>query len=116
MMEFLDLAPLTRAQGTVQLPGSKSISNRILLLSALAQGTTEVKGLLDSDDTPRDAGRRLPRLGVQLDPPGRHAGLLSYRVWAGRFRSSRPTLLLGNAGTAFRSLTAALALSGGDYS
>ena len=45
-MEFLDLQPVTRAQGQIQLPGSKSISNRTLLLAALASGTTEIRDLL----------------------------------------------------------------------
>ena len=49
--EFLDLPPLHSASGTITLPGSKSISNRVLLLSALCQGTTVVHDLLDSDDT-----------------------------------------------------------------
>ena len=61
---FIDLPPLFSARGTVTLPGSKSISNRILLLSALAQGTTEIRDVLLSDDTERmlnalaHAGRR----------------------------------------------------------
>ena len=50
-MEFLDLPPLVSAQGTLRLPGSKSISNRVLLLAALAEGETEVRDLLASDDT-----------------------------------------------------------------
>ena len=49
--EFLDLPPLAHAGGTVTLPGSKSISNRVLLLAALSAGTTAVHDLLDSDDT-----------------------------------------------------------------
>ena len=50
-MDSLELKPIARAQGTVRLPGSKSISNRVLLLAALAGGQTEVAGLLDADDT-----------------------------------------------------------------
>ncbi len=50
-MNSLELGPLRRAAGTVRLPGSKSISNRVLLLAALAQGATDVRGLLDADDT-----------------------------------------------------------------
>ena len=50
-VEFLDLAPVIRASGTVRIPGSKSISNRVLLLAALAEGITTVRDLLDSDDT-----------------------------------------------------------------
>jgi 3-phosphoshikimate 1-carboxyvinyltransferase len=48
---FLDIPPLSNAGGTIVLPGSKSISNRVLLLSALSQGTTLLHDLLDSDDT-----------------------------------------------------------------
>jgi len=96
----------------VRLPGSKSISNRILLLSALANGTTLVKGLLASDDTHvmLDA---LHRLGVRWQ---RLEGD-DYQVEgvAGAFPVKYASLFLGNAGTAFRSLTAACAMSGGDY-
>ena len=66
-MEFLDLSVRDRAQGSVCLPGSKSISNRILLLAALASGDTLVRGVLAADDTERmlDA---LTTLGVALSP------------------------------------------------
>ncbi|TNC98990.1 MAG: 3-phosphoshikimate 1-carboxyvinyltransferase [Gallionellaceae bacterium] len=100
------------AHGTVRLPGSKSISNRVLLLAALAQGTTVVRDLLHSDDTERmlDA---LRVLGVAVEPLGDNA----YRVTGcgGDFPNKDAKLFLGNAGTAFRPLTAALALSGGRY-
>jgi len=100
------------ARGTVRLPGSKSISNRVLLLAALAQGTTVVRDLLHSDDTERmlDA---LRVLGVAVESLGENA----YRVvgCGGNLPSKNAKLFLGNAGTAFRPLTAALALSGGDY-
>ena len=94
-MSSLELGPLHRAEGTVRLPGSKSISNRVLLLAALARGATEVRGLLDAEDT-RVMREALARLGPQL-------------------REKRAELFLGNAGTAFRPLTAVLALSGGEY-
>ncbi|ARU31371.1 3-phosphoshikimate 1-carboxyvinyltransferase [Sulfuriferula sp. AH1] len=112
-MEFLDLPPLTQAHGTVQLPGSKSISNRILLLSALAVGTTRVNHLLDSDDT-RVMLAALTELGV---PVTRLGDSRDYRIIgvAGQFPQHSADLFLGNAGTAFRSLTAALALLHGDY-
>jgi len=100
------------AHGTVRLPGSKSISNRVLLLAALAQGTTVVRDLLHSDDTERmlDA---LRTLGVSVESLGDNA----YRVTGcgGNFANKNAKLFLGNAGTAFRPLTAALALSGGSY-
>ena len=63
---FLDLPPLIRAGGTVQLPGSKSISNRVLLLAGLAQGCTEVHDLLASDDTAVMLGATHVRGGTAL--------------------------------------------------
>ncbi len=111
-MEFLDLAPLSRARGTVRLPGSKSVSNRTLLLAALSAGTTEIRDLLASDDTDRmlDA---LRTLGVAVEKTGER----DYRVTGvpNGFPSKQADLFLGNAGTAFRPLTAALALAGGHY-
>lgn len=111
-MEFLDLAPVTRAQGTVQLPGSKSISNRTLLLAALASGETDIRDLLKSDDTDRML-EALAALGVGVTKTGEN----DYRVvgTGGSFPNKEADLFLGNAGTAFRPLTAALALSGGTY-
>ncbi len=112
-MEYLDLPAFKSASGTVKLPGSKSISNRVLLLSALASGTTEIRELLDSDDT-QVMLESLSRLGVKWQ---RHEGTDNYRVEGigGAFPVKQAELFLGNAGTAFRSLTAACALSGGDY-
>ncbi|MFH2139644.1 MAG: bifunctional 3-phosphoshikimate 1-carboxyvinyltransferase/cytidylate kinase [Pseudomonadota bacterium] len=110
--EYIDLPPLMSARGTERLPGSKSISNRVLLLAALSEGVTVVRDLLKSDDTDRmlDA---LAALGVAVEALGDNA----YRITgcAGDFPNKDATLFLGNAGTAFRPLTAALALSGGSY-
>lgn len=110
--EYLDLPPLMSARGTVRLPGSKSISNRVLLLAALAEGVTEVRDLLKSDDTDRML-EALGVLGVKVEALGDNA----YRVTGcgGNFPNKNAKLFLGNAGTAFRPLTAALALSGGSY-
>ncbi|MFC4161708.1 3-phosphoshikimate 1-carboxyvinyltransferase [Chitinimonas lacunae] len=112
-MEFLDLAPLNASQGTVRLPGSKSISNRTLLLAALADGTTEVRGLLDSDDV-RHMLAALKTLGVNWQ---QHGDSRDYRIEGveGHFPVNAADLFLGNAGTAFRPLTAALALGQGEY-
>jgi 3-phosphoshikimate 1-carboxyvinyltransferase len=112
-IDHIDLPAAKGARGTVRLPGSKSISNRVLLLAALAQGTTEVKALLDSDDT-RVMLEALKQLGVNWT---RHEGTDDYRVEGvgGIFPVKQAELFLGNAGTAFRSLTAATALAGGDY-
>ena len=109
---FIDLPPLLSARGTITLPGSKSISNRILLLSALAQGTTEIRDVLLSDDTERMLDG-LRTLGVAVEQLESHV----FRVQGcgGNFPVKQAELFLGNAGTAFRPLTAALALSGGDY-
>ena len=111
-MERLHLPPLGRAQGVVKLPGSKSISNRMLLLAALADGCTEIRDLLDSDDT-RVMLKALAVLGVEIESLGDDA----YRVegCSGRFPVREAELFMGNAGTAIRPLTAALAVCGGDY-
>ncbi len=112
MMDHLDLPALQRAAGTVKLPGSKSISNRMLLLAALAAGETDIRDLLDSDDT-RVMLAALQQLGVGVTAIGTNA----YRVsgCAGVFPGKDAELFMGNAGTAIRPLTAALALSGGRY-
>ncbi|HKW80079.1 MAG TPA: 3-phosphoshikimate 1-carboxyvinyltransferase [Casimicrobiaceae bacterium] len=111
--DFLDIAPIARATGIVRLPGSKSISNRSLLLAALARGPTELSGLLDADDVGRmrDA---LAMLGVRIDR-GRAVDTCRVHGVGGVFPTLSAVLDLGNAGTAFRSLTAVLALSGGNY-
>ena len=110
---YIDLPAAKGARGSVRLPGSKSISNRVLLLAALADGVTEVKALLDSDDT-RVMLEALKQLGVNWI---RHPGSDDYRVEGigGRFPVKQAELFLGNAGTAFRSLAATCALAGGDY-
>ena len=110
--EFLDLPQLVSAAGTVRLPGSKSISNRVLLLAAMAEGETEVRDLLASDDTERML-EALKALGVGVLDLG--AQSWSIKGCGGLFPVKQAELFLGNAGTAFRPLTAALALAGGDY-
>jgi len=108
---WLDLSRARCACGTVALPGSKSISNRALLLAALAEGTTDIVGLLDSDDT-RVMLAALRQLGVAIATQADGAT----RVVGGvPFLQRHADLFLGNAGTALRPLTAALALMGGDY-
>ncbi|SIR04130.1 bifunctional 3-phosphoshikimate 1-carboxyvinyltransferase/cytidylate kinase [Pseudacidovorax sp. RU35E] len=109
--EFLDLPALTGAGGTVRLPGSKSISNRVLLLAALASGTTEIYDLLDSDDT-RVMLEALTQLGCTLTRDG---AVLRIEGLGGQVKQRQADLFLGNAGTAMRPLTAALALLGGDF-
>ncbi|WP_422014559.1 bifunctional 3-phosphoshikimate 1-carboxyvinyltransferase/cytidylate kinase [Roseateles sp.] len=103
---FLDLPPLRGAAGTVRLPGSKSISNRVLLLAALSEGRTIVRDLLASDDTAvmLDALRALG-CGVAQD-----GDTVSIVGLGGRLHAKQAQLFLGNAGTAMRPLTAALAL------
>ena len=107
----LDLGPIARVAGKVILPGSKSISNRILLLAALAEGDTHIRDLLESEDT-RLMLTALRHLGVGSGPDG---GALLVRGAGGKFKMKDAELFLGNAGTAFRPLTAVLALCGGDY-
>ncbi len=112
-MDYLDLPPLARMAGKVSLPGSKSISNRTLLLAALAHSDTEVEGLLDADDVDRML-EALRALGVAIEQRGQSRHFTVHGI-GGAFPVKRARLFLGNAGTAFRPLTAALALSGGDY-
>jgi 3-phosphoshikimate 1-carboxyvinyltransferase len=111
-MEQLHLAAAAQATGSITLPGSKSISNRTLLLAALSEGVTVIRDLLDSDDTARML-EALQSLGVQLENISENA----WRVTGcgGNFANKQADLFLGNAGTAFRPLTAALAFSNGDY-
>jgi 3-phosphoshikimate 1-carboxyvinyltransferase len=109
---FIDLPPLLTAHGTITLPGSKSISNRVLLLAALAEGTTEVRDVLLSDDTGRMLDG-LRALGVGVEQLDKH--IFRVQGCGGNFPVKQAELFLGNAGTAFRPLTAALALSGGHY-
>src|SRR2546427_6703847 len=101
---FLDLPPLLRAAGTVRLPGSKSISNRVLLLAGLSAGTTVVHALLDSDDT-RVMLAALRELGCGIEP--RDDKLLVTGL-GGQLKTRDAKLFLGNAGTAMRPLSAAL--------
>lgn len=110
-MDYLDLGPYPHARGTVRLPGSKSISNRVLLLAALAQGETTISNLLDSDDT-RVMLDALAKLGVKYTREGDRCVVQGAR---GAFTAKTADLFLGNAGTAVRPLTAALAVNGGDY-
>jgi 3-phosphoshikimate 1-carboxyvinyltransferase len=111
-MSHIDLAPIRCARGTVRLPGSKSISNRILLLAALARGNTLIRDLLDSDDT-QHMVRALRTLGVVCESVGAQA--LRVAGTGGSFPIKQADLFLGNAGTALRPLTAVLAFAGGSY-
>ena len=108
---FLDLPPLDAAAGDVQLPGSKSISNRVLLLAALSNGTTTVHDLLSSDDT-RVMLDALRQLGCGVEEDGAQVRITGL---GGRMPQSPARLFLGNAGTAMRPLTAALALLSGEF-
>src|ERR1700744_3825516 len=112
---FLDIPPLRSAAGRVRLPGSKSISNRVLLLAGLAAGTTAVHDLLASDDT-RVMLAALEALGCGLRRDG---PVLHVTGIGGQLAAKKAKLFLGNAGTAMRPLTAALAvlaaLQGGEF-
>jgi 3-phosphoshikimate 1-carboxyvinyltransferase len=111
MARVLELKAARGARGAVRLPGSKSISNRVLLAAALAAGDTTVRGLLDAEDT-RVMREALERLGV---PITERAAALSVKGGGGAFREKKADLFLGNAGTALRPLTAVLALCEGEY-
>jgi len=108
---FLDLPPLAHAAGAVTLPGSKSISNRVLLLAAMSEGTTTIHDLLDSDDT-RVMLIALRTLGCTVEQSGT---IVKITGLGGKLPNGSAKLFLGNAGTAMRPLTAALAVVGGDF-
>ena len=100
-------APL---RGRVSPPGSKSITNRALLLAALAKGTSRLTGALKSDDTAHMA-QALRAMGVDVEEPDATTFVVASR---GRLQPPAKPLFLGNAGTATRFLTAAVALAEGD--
>jgi 3-phosphoshikimate 1-carboxyvinyltransferase len=104
---FVDIPPLEGIGGSVRVPGSKSISNRALLLAGFASGTTAIDGLLHSDDT-RVMLDALVALGCRFET---EAGRLIVHGIGGRPLPAAATLHLGNAGTAMRPLTAALAIA-----
>lgn len=108
----LQMGPIAAVRGRVRLPGSKSISNRTLLLAALADGVTVLRDVLDSDDTRHMLGA-LRALGVECVEEG--GGSVRITGSCGRFPVRQADLFLGNAGTAFRPLTAVLGVIGGDY-
>ncbi len=112
MTKVLELSPVASVAGTIKLPGSKSISNRTLLLAALSHGKTMIRDLLSSDDTARML-EALQTLGVKLEQLSQNDWLI--HGCAGQFPQRQASLFLGNAGTAFRPLTAALAFAGGEY-
>ena len=109
----LDLQPAMHAQGTVRLPGSKSISNRTLLLAALSEGTTNIHDLLASDDT-HVMLMALQTLGVKWEQVDESQQYIVQGT-GGTLPVHQADLFMGNAGTAIRPLTAALAVIGGDY-
>ena len=112
--EFIDLPTVAHVQGEIALPGSKSISNRTLLLAALAHGTTHIHDLLASDDTTVMLNA-LTNLGVKWQ---QQSGTQNFVVegTGGHFPNASADLFMGNAGTAIRPLVGALAVLGGDYS
>ena len=110
-IEYLDIPPLVSAGGTVRLPGSKSISNRVLLLAALSRGQTTVHDLLASDDTAVML-TALKQLGCSVEQDGDTAVIGGL---GGQLVQRQAKLFMGNAGTAMRPLTAALALLGGEF-
>ena len=112
-MDTLSIPKLSAIHGTLALPGSKSLSNRALLLAALAQGTTTLHNVLRSDDTQRML-EALQALGVALTEDGT---TITVTGLGGAFKcpGEELTLFLGNAGTVMRPLTAALALSQGSF-
>lgn len=113
-METLALPRLHHAQGEVTIPGSKSLSNRILLLAALCEGTTTIDNLLQSDDV-RHMLTALKQLGVNYELSDNGTRCTMTGLNGPLAKGQVETLFLGNAGTAMRPLAAALCLGEGEY-
>ncbi|CAH1416151.1 unnamed protein product [Lactuca virosa] len=117
--EEIVLQPIKEISGTVNLPGSKSLSNRILLLAALSEGTTVVDNLLNSDDVHYMLGA-LRALGLHVEENGALKRAIVEGCGGvfpvGRESKDEIQLFLGNAGTAMRPLTAAVTAAGGNSS
>lgn len=111
-LSSIQIGPFTRAHGSILLPGSKSISNRVLLLAALSSGTTTLTNLLDADDT-QVMRNALRQLGLTVTDQANKVCVVE--GCSGRFPVREADLFMGNAGTAIRPLTAALAMQGGNY-
>jgi 3-phosphoshikimate 1-carboxyvinyltransferase len=109
--QSITLSPAYSAAGTVQLPGSKSLSIRALLLAALSQGATTLAGVLDSDDT-RVMIAGLQQLGVDI---ARQGSTDTYTVGGGGFKHSHADIFVGNSGLSIRTLAAALAATPGQF-
>ena len=112
MTQSIHLSACTLQPSIIALPGSKSISNRTLLLAALSDNSCEIRSLLKSDDTDRML-EALDKLGIVIEHIDKSC--LKVHGQGGGFPNQNADLFLGNAGTAFRPLTAALAILGGDY-
>ena len=112
MTQSIHLSACTLQPSIIALPGSKSISNRTLLLAALSDNSCEIRSLLKSDDTDRML-EALDKLGIVIEHIDKSC--LKVHGQNGGFPNQNADLFLGNAGTAFRPLTAALAILGGDY-
>ncbi|MEO2266024.1 3-phosphoshikimate 1-carboxyvinyltransferase [Pseudoalteromonas sp. YIC-656] len=112
-MDSLRLEPIKQVNGEVVLPGSKSLSNRILLLAALCNGTTKVTNLLDSDDIRHMLGA-LAEMGVAVELNNDKTQAIVHGQ-GGKLHTPNAPLFLGNAGTAFRPLTAVLAATQGEF-
>ena len=108
----ISVGPFKHAQGSIVLPGTKSISNRALLLAALSTGTTTLKNLLDADDT-QVMRNALRQLGLSVIDQADNVCVIEGS--GGQFPVQDADLFMGNAGTAIRPLTAALAMQGGSY-
>ena len=111
-VDVLNLGPLPPLRGEIRLPGSKSLSNRYLLLAALAEGTTRLSGLLESEDTDAMLGA-LAATGVSVVREGEEFVVTG--MGGAKFASVSEPLNLGNAGTAMRPLCAALCAAQGEW-
>lgn len=113
-MNAITLSPIDRVQGTLRLPGSKSLSNRALLLATLSKGRTQLDNLLDAEDV-HHMLNALNALGIENTRSTEEPSTLWINGTGGVFPKRQARCFLGNSGTSMRSLTAALCIAEGDY-
>jgi 3-phosphoshikimate 1-carboxyvinyltransferase len=114
MADSIDIQPINRpVSAKIKPPGSKSLTNRALIVAAMADGQSRLLGTLDSDDTVAMADS-LQRLGVEVEHDGSNATML-VDGQAGGFSKQSAELFIGNSGTSIRFLTAMLGFAGGEY-
>ena len=113
-MNEIKLKASQQVRGCIKLPGSKSITNRVLLMAALGTGVTKLIDPLRSEDTDQMINA-LIKLGVSVEEVNNDKKIIEIKGAEHNFPNKNTNLFLGNSGTTFRPLAAVLAMMRGDY-